>query len=165
MILNKITTYMMKNYFLLIIFTTSIFGLALRLFGIDWDNGLLFHPDERQLLMLSTQIDFINLDPKWYNYGPLPLYLLEIVTFGADLSAYDLRFPGRILSAISDSISIILIGLIGNRFYSRATGIISSLLYSGCVLSIQASHFFTVDSFLVTAILGTFLIISYILLK
>ncbi len=162
MILKKITTYIEKNNFLLIILAISIFGLILRLFGIDWDNGLLFHPDERQLLILSTQIDFSNLDPNWYNYGPLPLYLLEIVTFGADLSAYDLRIFARALSACFDSISIILIGLIGNKFYSKSTGIISSLLYSGCVLSIQTSHFFTVDTFLVTAILGTFLIISYL---
>ena len=28
-----------------------VLALAMRLYGIDWDRGFLFHPDERAILM------------------------------------------------------------------------------------------------------------------
>ena len=72
------------NNFYLIIFIISVAGFLLRLLGINWDQGNLFHPDERQLLMLSQEITFRNLDPGWYNYGTLPLYILEFFSFGIE---------------------------------------------------------------------------------
>ena len=46
------------NNFYLIIFIISATGFLLRLLGINWDQGNLFHPDERQLLMLSQEMTF-----------------------------------------------------------------------------------------------------------
>ena len=84
------------NNFYLVILAISVFGFLLRLLGLNWDQGNLFHPDERQLLMISQRLSINDLDPGWYNYGTIPLYILEIFSFGME-ELNNLRFPGRIL--------------------------------------------------------------------
>ena len=160
----NLKSYKHLNNFYLIIFIISLFGFLIRLLGINWDQGILFHPDERQLLMISERISLTNLDPGWYNYGTLPLYLLELFSFGID-DLKTLRFPGRILSSLFDSISIFLIGELGKRFHSKLTGILSSIFYSTCVLALQLSHFFTVDTFLNTTIILILLLCSNLIQK
>ena len=147
------------NNFYLIIFIISVTGFLLRLLGINWDQGNLFHPDERQLLMLSQEMTFRNLDPGWYNYGTFPLYILEFFSFGIE-DMRNLRFPGRIMSSLLDSITIFIVGELGKRFHSKLCGIISSILYSTCVIALQLSHFFTVDTFLNTSIVLIFFLCS-----
>ena len=147
------------NNFYLIIFIISVAGFLLRLLGINWDQGNLFHPDERQLLMLSQEMTFKNLDPGWYNYGTLPLYILEFFSFGIE-DIKSLRFPGRIMSSLFDSITIFIVGELGKRFHSKLCGVISSILYSTCVIAMQLSHFFTVDTFLNTSIVLIFFLCS-----
>ena len=44
-------------------------ALALRLYGINWDQGYHLHPDERMLIMVTEKIDlFKNLNPNFFNY-------------------------------------------------------------------------------------------------
>ena len=83
-----------------------------------------------------------------YFLRTFPLYLLEFLSIGSQWNIYELRFPGRILSSIFDSSTIIICGLIGRKLYSNITGILASFFYSTCVLAIQTSHFFVVDTFL-----------------
>ncbi|MEC7881209.1 MAG: glycosyltransferase family 39 protein, partial [Chloroflexota bacterium] len=148
MINEKIVSFIKEKNFYIVVTAISIIGFLLRFYGINWDNGLLFHPDERQLLMISSQMNLNNLDPGWYNYGTFPLYLLEFFSLNSEWNIYELRFPGRILSSIFDSSTIIISGLIGRKLYSNITGILASFFYSICVLAIQTSHFFVVDTFL-----------------
>ncbi len=148
MINEKIVSFIKEKDFYIVVTAISIIGFLLRFYGINWDNGLLFHPDERQLLMISSQMNLSNLDPGWYNYGTFPLYLLELFSLNSEWNIYELRFPGRILSSIFDSFTIIISGIIGRKLYSNITGILASFFYSICVLAIQTSHFFVVDTFL-----------------
>ena len=126
MINDKIVNLIKENNFYFAVITISIIGFLFRFYGINWDQGLLFHPDERQLLMISSQMNLSNLDPGWYNYGTFPLYLLEFLSIGSQWNIYELRFPGRILSSIFDSSTIIICGLIGRKLYSNITGILAS---------------------------------------
>ena len=148
MINEKIVNFIKEKDFYLIIIAISLVGFLLRFYGINWDQGLLFHPDERQLLMISSQMNLSNLDPGWYNYGTLPLYLLEVLSLNNEWNVYELRFPGRILSSVFDSFTIGIAGLIGRKLHSNLSGILASFFYSICVLAIQTSHFFVVDTFL-----------------
>ena len=109
--------------------------------------------------MLSQEMTFRNLDPGWYNYGTFPLYILEFFSFGIE-DMRNLRFPGRIISSLFDSITIFIVGELGKRFHSKLCGIISSILYSTCVIALQLSHFFTVDTFLNTSIVLIFFLCS-----
>ena len=152
------------NNFYLVILAISVFGFLLRLLGLNWDQGNLFHPDERQLLMISQRLSINDLDPGWYNYGTIPLYILEIFSFGME-ELNNLRFPGRILSSFFDSVTIFIVGELGKRFHTKLTGVISSIFYSTCILAIQLSHFFTVDTFLNTSIALIFLLCSNLINK
>ena len=57
-----------SNNFYLALLVISVLGFLLRLLGLNWDQGNLFHPDERQLLMISQRLSINDLDPGWYNY-------------------------------------------------------------------------------------------------
>ena len=121
--LNKIFSDHQNKIILSIIF---IFGFSLRLIGINWDSGYLFHPDERAIMMHGYDISFLSLksldffnseistlNPKWFNYGSFPVYFVKIVSifsnFFSNTSIYDLRIPLRIFSALIDSITIIFL--------------------------------------------------------
>ena len=56
--LNKIFSDHQNKIILSIIF---IFGFSLRLIGINWDSGYLFHPDERAIMMHGYDISFLSL--------------------------------------------------------------------------------------------------------
>ena len=101
-----------------------ILALLLRVIGTDWDQGGLYHPDERDFLGRAERLDFSQLgepglfdvesrlNPKWFNYGSLPLYVLSgfralVSPFTeSDWNLFDLRFPGRNLAALSDTITV-----------------------------------------------------------
>src|SRR6266567_1294210 len=72
----------------LALFGLALLGLILRLYGLNWDDGNSFHPDERQILFHVTTLsmphsfaEFLNpanspLNPHFFAYGSFPLYLL-----------------------------------------------------------------------------------------
>ena len=140
----------------------------LRLYGLDWDRGFDWtpHPDERAILSKVEQIsppplsDLVSLldadrsawNPRWFPYGSLPLYLLKGVDLVSGLlpgdGIDDLRTAGRLLSALADAGTVLMVWLLGNRLYGRREALLASALAALAVLHIQLSHFFTVDTFL-----------------
>ena len=100
------------------IFNNYLFGLILlftlsfliRIIGMNWDGGYLFHPDERAIFMHVYDINFSSLsrgfeffdssksslNPNWFNYGSFPIYFLKLSTnfvgIFYDLDIYDFRF-------------------------------------------------------------------------
>jgi len=138
-------------------------ALFLRLYGIDWDQRGLFHPDERAILTRVFDLRFPGahelrdllsaerspLNPRWFNYGSLPLYLLKTVQVAASPFAewdlWDLRIPGRVLSALADTATVALIFLIGVRWYGRRVGLLAAALAALAVIHIQQAHFFVPD--------------------
>jgi YYY domain-containing protein len=143
-----------------------ILAIWLRLYGINWDQGGLFHPDERAILshvndMRWPSLSNINvllnaeespLNPRWFPYGSLPLYAVKVVEAVVspfrDLSFNDLRFLGRGLSALADVGTVIFVFLLATHLYDRRVGILASLLATLAVLHIQLSHFYAVDTYL-----------------
>ena len=154
-----------------------LLALGLRLYGIDWDDGGLFHPDERAILMQTEQINFPSsggefgdllsaedspLNPGWFNYGSLPLYILRTVQAVAspvaDWDLFDLRIPGRAISTLADTVTILLVFSLGARWYGRRVGLLSAALTALAVIHIQLSHFFAVDTILAMFIVATLLV-------
>ena len=153
-----------------------VLALALRLFGINWDDGHLFHADERAVLTAVDQLALppasdlgVLLDaeespwnPGWFPYGSLPLYLLKGVQLGAaplgGLDLVEMRLAGRAVSALADSLTILAVYLLGLRLADRRVALLASLLTATAVLHIQLSHFAGVDTlltfFVVLSILG-----------
>jgi len=155
-----------------------IVGLALffRLYGINWDQGGLFHPDERAILFHVTDLSFptgdldslfsadSSLNPGWFPYGSFPLYLLKLTGYLAppfleDPSFTKLAIMGRATSAIFDVVTIAFIYLVGARLFGKVAGLLGASLIALSVLHIQQSHFFVTD-----IMLATFLIVSFFFL-
>ncbi len=142
-----------------------LLALMLRVYGTDWDQGGLFHPDERDFLGRAERLDFSQLsepglfsrdsrlNPAWFNYGSLPLYTLAFVKAIAapfterDWNVFDLRFPGRNLTAISDTATVFFVYLLATTLWAdRRAGLIAALLAALAVIHIQNAHYTAVDA-------------------
>jgi len=152
---------LMKNKIALVLILISAY--LIRIFGINWDQGFHLHPDERMLIMVADRIDFFkNLNPNFFNYGSLPIYLLKGLSqltdflFNKDLANYaGMLTVGRKLSIFFDLITIFLIyKIVRLLFKEHKIAFFSSLIYAIAFFPIQNSHFFVVDVLLNTLISG-----------
>ena len=161
-----------ENILLVVALVVTVgFALGLRLYGLDWDRGYSYtpHPDERAILAkvgelsppsLGELLDAPNSpwNPRWFNYGSFPLYLLKGVQLvysawpGAEL--HDLRIAGRVVSALADAGTVIVVFFLGSRLYGRREGLLASGLVALSVLHIQLSHFFAVDTILTLCVVA-----------
>ncbi len=151
---------------------TLLLGFFLRIVGINWDQGLHLHPDERMLIMVADRIQFFNqLNPQFFNYGSLPIYLVSGVTaivrlvYSPHLSNYDLMlYVGRGLSLFADLGCIVFLYLLGRQITrSPLLGLFAGLIYAISFFPIQNTHFFIVDTFLNFFILASlYVLIRYV---
>jgi len=150
-----------------------LLAIVLRVYGINWDQGGLFHPDERAFLSQVYDLQFpegeqwgditdpeaSTLNPGSFNWGSLPHYALKSIQYVVApykwMSMFDLRFAGRALSAVSDTVTVFLVFLIGRAVFSNRAGLLGALLSALAVQQIQLSHFFAVDTFMTTFIVAT----------
>ncbi len=140
-------------------------AFVLRLYGINWDSGFHLHPDERMISMVADRIHFFDkLNPHFFNYGSLPIYLLKGVAQGIDilfssaLGVYQgLLNVGRALSILFDlGTTFLIYKIVIFLFKKKDIAFFSSFFYSVAFFAIQNSHFFTVDvlfTFLATLLL------------
>ncbi|KKP68264.1 MAG: Glycosyl transferase family 39 [Candidatus Roizmanbacteria bacterium GW2011_GWC2_35_12] len=153
-----------------LLFIILFLAYKLRLYGLSWDQGYHLHPDERMLIMVAEKINFFkNLNPDFFNYGSLPLYLLKGTAqlvdflFNKNLANYDgMLKVGRNLSIFFDLVTIVFIHKISKLlFNNEKIALLSSLFYTIAFFAIQNTHFFVVD-----VPLNTFItILCYTLLK
>jgi hypothetical protein len=178
------------NYTKLLYNNTILLGLivllagGLRLYGLNWDDSQHLHPDERFIVLTAVTItwpdsfsDYLNpetspLSPyntassTSYIYGTFPLFLTKGLAAILNYDTYGtLHMVGRLLSALFDLGSVLLVYLIAARLFSQKAGMLSAAFYAVAVLHIQQSHFFTVDNFLVFWILATFLLLLIFLAR
>ena len=128
-------------------------ALAVRLFGLNFDQSHYFHPDERRIAEAVTQLSLrpLQLNPHFFAYGSFPLYVTKFVTaalsnFHAWFSSYDAAIlVGRALSALWGTATVLLLVLLGRRLFGGAIALLAGLLLSVTVLHVQNSHFATND--------------------
>ena len=102
-----------------------------------------------------------------YTYGHFPLYLLVLTAHGVKhlapvaealglppdtvhylrtaTSAPGFAFVGRLLMALSDTLTVFLVYLIARRLYGKWWGLLAAALTTFTVTHIQLAHFFAVD--------------------
>ena len=149
-----------------------IAGALLRFSGHNWDSQTHMHPDERFLtgvetkLVLPTSIrEYFDTANSRFNphnngdtffvYGTLPIFIVRVLGEWAGETDYSqIHLVGRAASASFDLISVYLVFLIGSRLYSRKVGLLAAAFSAFSVLPIQHAHFFVVDPFANTFILG-----------
>jgi len=164
-----------RHYFLIIIL---ILAFAFRFYGINWDEGHHLHPDERMITMVAEgihwpkddKINFVTplgsvgvvnpalllspqnpLNPKFFAYGSLPIYLLKLAgnfagQFNPKYATYqNLNLVGRLLSILFELGTIIIIYKISKSMLHVTCYMLPALFYALSVLAIQTSHFYVVD--------------------
>jgi 4-amino-4-deoxy-L-arabinose transferase-like glycosyltransferase/sugar lactone lactonase YvrE len=130
-----------------------LFAVAVRLFRVDWDQHHFFHPDERAIGFAVDRLSFspLQLNPHFFAYGSLTLYVIKAVTsllgnFRQYLRGYDASiFAGREISALLGAATAVLLAMLGNRLYGRRVGLLAGFLMAATVLHVQNSHFATSD--------------------
>lgn len=144
--------------------------------GLDWDSGYLFHPDERQILLVISNLHLpanlleiftpaSSLNPKFFAYGSFPIYLLRalapfspptsIVGPWADEQLTRWVLLGRWLSGLFDLGTIVLTYALGKQIYNVRVGLLAAACVAVTVLHIQLSHFYAVDTLLTFFTLAT----------
>jgi len=140
-------------------------ALAVRLFGLNFDQSHYYHPDERRIAEAVTQLSFrpLQLDPHFFAYGSFPFYVTKLVTSALSnvkpwFASYDSAvLTGRALSAIWGTATVALLMLLGRRLFGGRTALLAGGLLGATVLHVQNSHFATTDvplTFLVLAALA-----------
>ena len=143
-------------------------GAVFRWQGLRWDEGHHLHPDERFISMVEEKLTApkslseyfdssrSSLNPYNHNegsfvYGSLPMVLTKGVAAVLGKNGYDGAYlVGRALSGLFDLVTVWLVYLITRRFAHRRASLFAAALMAFCVLGIQLSHFWTVDTFLTT---------------
>jgi len=156
-------------------------GAALRLYGLDWDGGHWLHPDERQIYFVAMNLGWPQswaealspdspLNPGFFAYGSLPIYLVRLVAqllaplFPALRDLDMLHWAGRSLAVLFDLATIALTYRLVVRLWSSGTGrdrengparisgngpaLLAAALVSLAVLHVQLAHFYTADPLL-----------------
>jgi hypothetical protein len=120
-----------------------------RLYGLEWDDGIGAHPDERfvvgvaESLHTSGHLNVLRVAPD-YAYGHLPVYLLTLV-IGND--GGDPLLVGRVLAALLDTATVALTGALGCRVCGARGKVLPAALLALTVLHVQQAHFYTADVF------------------
>jgi hypothetical protein len=139
---------MIRWWRLLALAVTALLGLAVRLYGLDWDEMLLrsqwmtrlygpgagqganFHPDERQIMYQVVKLSwptswaqFLNqasspLNPHFFAYGTFPLYLLATVG----------NLLARVSPTLADFAHLTLTGRVLNVLFDTGTILLTAWL-------------------------------------
>lgn len=153
-----------KGTFLLLLGVLAVIALALRLIGLDWDQGQYLHPDERFVVWVTSDLrwpasvaEFFNtatspLNP--YNtqhdsfvYGTFPTFLVKAIATLLGMDAYgELHLVGRATNAVFDTGTVVLTALLARRFFNARAGLLAGILLAFTPLFLQSAHYFTVDT-------------------
>jgi len=136
-------------------------GACLRFYGLSKGAPYHhFHIDEHFVFvgadLLRQSMSKAAESQKFFMYGPLPMYLVNIVRGAYEFFAGPLVLSmpengttymllGRGVSALLGTAAIPLVFLVANRVGGRVAGLVSAALLGCAVLHLRDSHFFTVD--------------------
>jgi len=137
-----------------------LIGILLRFFNLTWGEGYYFHPDENNIARSILNLSWPKLNPQFYAYGQFSPYLtyfsaqfynlLSFIHYQRKLNFSEAIFFLRFWSALSNSVTIYLIYLIGKKFFHLRLpfSLVSPFLTAFIPGLIQAAHFGTTESLL-----------------
>lgn len=138
-----------------------LLGVGMRFYGLGWGLPYHFHSDERILFFFTEKLrtepvtQVIHENVFFFLYPPLLMHiLLALVTLASYFHHFSQSDPesltiyyllGRAVSACFGSATLVAVYLLGKRLYSKAAGLLASILLAFSVLHVRDSHFFTTD--------------------
>ena len=137
-----------------------VLALSLRLWGIDFGIPAWFHPDEEvKAHAVAHMLETGDLNPHYFKHPSLLLYLSGALAWVSALFMPDthpeqlVRLCGRVVSALSGSLSCALVYYIGRVLAGRWMGIGAGLLLAVNPLLVTCSRYMKEDALLVFWIL------------
>ena len=145
-----------------------ILAVALRIWGIGWGlpttgHYFSYHPDETMVLFAALKVNLFSgdLNPGFYNYGSLFVYLINIATVAATASGAinlppddvfsrisefaKLYMAGRVAAVLLGILTVYLVYALGRRAYGRAAGLLAALFMAILPIHVMHSKFVAVD--------------------
>jgi hypothetical protein len=136
-------------------------ALAVRLLGINRGLPYVYYPDEAVLVNHAVAFGTGNLNPHYFIYPSLYMYVLFLVyslsyavgwLTGAFASTNDFvrlffndatlfYLPGRLIAALSGVMSVGMVYLLGRRAYNVRVGLIAAAFLTFSVLHVEFSHY------------------------
>lgn len=154
-----------------------LLALGLRLWGIGFGLPGVFHPDEERIVHHALAFGMGDLNPHYFNYPSLSMYLLFIkygafyvigrlvglfgsiadfqVLFFSDPTAFYLI--GRATNALWGTATVLLVYLLGRRAYGVLAGLVAALILAITHLHVTSSHYISTDVLLTFFIAAAFL--------
>lgn len=162
-----------------------LIGIFFRFYGMNWDDGALLHPDEYGFANTLTRLSFPRSLGEYFNtrlspispynkydeaglktsdgpdnrmrWGQLPILIIRLAAEVSGTTGYsEARLTGRVLSALADVGSLLLLILIARLlFRDRLIALLAAAFSSLAVMQIQQSHFATSDNFAVFFVMLT----------
>ena len=136
-------------------------GGFFRFYNLGWGAPYYhFHIDEHFVFQgadfLRESMQKAAESPKYFMYGPLPGYILNVMraVYESLFHPLDLTVPrdeviymvmGRSISAAFGTATIPLVYAVGTRLAGRVAGLLSAALLACAVIHLRESHFFSVD--------------------
>ena len=162
-----------------------LIGIFFRFYNLNWDSGALLHPDEYGFTNTLTRLSFPRSPGEYFNtrlspispydkydetgvksadgpdnrmrWGQLPILIIRLATEVFGTTGYhEARMTGRVLSALADVGSLLLLVLIARLLFRDALiALLAAAFSSLAVMQIQQSHFATSDNFAVFFVMLT----------
>ena len=93
------------------------------------------------------------LNPHWFPLGSILIYVLvffrSVIELFTDVGGLEMRYVGRVLSALADAGTVLLVFVLGRRLYGRNVGLLAAGLTALAVIHVQHSHFYRPETFTV----------------
>lgn len=168
-----------------VLIAVILIGIFFRFYNLNWDDGALLHPDEYGFTNTLTRLSFPRSLGDYFNtrlspispydkydeaglksvdgpdnrmrWGQLPILMIRLTTEVFGTTGYnEARMTGRVLSALADVGSLLLLVLIARLLFRDAlTALLAAAFSSLAVMQIQQSHFATSDNFAVFFVMLT----------
>lgn len=153
----------MKKKFEIVPWGAVLLALILRLIGIRWGlpnewHYFPYHPDEILIIGAAANVDIfhLQLDPNFYNYGSLYIFIVSFLNTLAALWGFigggtvygelaKMVLLGRIASAVMGAATVWILYQITKRLYDESVAKASAYLLAIAPLHMMHSHYTAVD--------------------
>lgn len=137
----------------------TVLGGFLRFYNLNWDSGLSFHPDERNIAASVSRIKlFDQLNPQFFAYGGFLIYtyraagelLLQIRDDPSWILSWGkINLIGRFFSAVFATLNIAAIYFLTKKLLNKKNvALLASFVAAFSPSLIQTAHYSITESFL-----------------